>query len=96
MAMCGGAWRAFLCFFFLSCFSSLCFLSASSSESLSLSLSELLDRSRFFFSFFSFFSFCGGEEGGEGCGQGVGRVGGWVGWGGVGWVRGEGEPGMGR
>lgn len=62
VAMCGGAWRAFLCFFFLSCFSSLCFLSASSSESLLSLLSELLSRSRFFFSFFSFlsfFAFCG-------------------------------------
>ena len=86
--------RAFLCFFFLSCFSSLCFLSASSSESLSESLSELLSRSRFFFSFFSFFSFCGGEAGGGGCERGdpgawVGREGGWVGRGG------GGEPGNG-
>jgi len=82
-----------LCFFFLSCFSSLCFLSASSSESLSESLSELLSRSRFFFSFFSFFSFCGREAGGEGA-NGVIRVHGWGGREG-GWVGVvEGSPGM--
>lgn len=47
--------RAFLCFFFFSCF-----LSAVSSESLLSLLSVLLSRSRlFFFSFFSFFAFCG-------------------------------------
>ena len=56
--------RAFLCFFFFSCFSSLCFLSTSSSESLLSLSSELLSLSRFFFSFFSFFSFCGGPGGG--------------------------------